>query len=127
MNMFKNVGQFEPDSLIASADFPILKEGIGLKANQGVLKRGTLIAKGNNGAGYIAGKDVSPVTTTIFGILTDDVDTGNEDSVTNIPATCYITGVFNKEAIQLHGEALISTYADDMRKLSLFTKSVQNY
>ena len=38
MKMFEKIGEFKPDSLIASADFPILKEGIGLKAGQGILK-----------------------------------------------------------------------------------------
>ena len=54
MKMFEKIGEFKPDSLIASADFPILKEGIGLKAGQGILKRGSLIVKAED-AGYIAG------------------------------------------------------------------------
>ena len=36
MNMFEKTGEFKPDSLIVSPDFPILKEGIGLKAGYGV-------------------------------------------------------------------------------------------
>ena len=32
MKMFEKTGEFKPDSLIVSPDFPILKEGIGLKA-----------------------------------------------------------------------------------------------
>ena len=34
MGMFEQIGEFTPDSLIASPDFPILKEGIGLKPGQ---------------------------------------------------------------------------------------------
>ena len=37
MNMFEQTGKFKPDSLIAGNEFPIMKEGIGLKAVQGVL------------------------------------------------------------------------------------------
>ena len=56
--MFEQTGEFTPDSLIASADFPILKEGIGLKAGQGILKRGSLIIRSEK-AGYIAGATIT--------------------------------------------------------------------
>ena len=49
MKMFEQIGEFTPDSLITSEDFSILKEGIGLKAGQGVLKRGSLIVKSEIG------------------------------------------------------------------------------
>lgn len=39
MGMFEQTGEFNPDSLIAGNEFPILTDGIGLKAGQGVLKR----------------------------------------------------------------------------------------
>ena len=58
MKMFEQTGEFTPDSLIASADFPILKEGIGLKAGQGILKRGSLIIRSEK-AGYIAGATIT--------------------------------------------------------------------
>ena len=58
MKMFEKTGEFKPDSLIVSPDFPIVKEGIGLKAGYGVLKRGSLIMKGADKAGYIAGTTV---------------------------------------------------------------------
>ena len=54
MNLFEQIGEFKPDSLIAGNSFPIMKEGIGLKAGQGILKRGSLIMKCADGAGYIA-------------------------------------------------------------------------
>ena len=69
MQLFnKNEGTFTPDALIVSPDFPILTGGIGLKRGQGVLKRGTVIMKGTDKNGYIAGTTVSSVTTkaTIF-------------------------------------------------------------
>ena len=43
MGLYEKVGEFTPDSLFASPDYPVLKEGIGLKKGQGVLKRGSLI------------------------------------------------------------------------------------
>lgn len=137
MKMYEQIGEFKPDSLIASADFPILKEGIGLKAGQGLLKRGSLIIKADN-AGYIAGttrttgsgetEKTEELTGKIFGILTDDMDTGDDDSKDNIPATCYQTGIFNRDAVIVTGEdATIDKYEDDMRDVSLFLRNVQNY
>ena len=84
MNMFEQTGEFKPDSLIAGNEFPIMKEGIGLKAGQGVLKRGSLIMKCADKAGYIAGSAVtvtvgegenaqtSNAEMKVFGILTDE-------------------------------------------------------
>ena len=137
MKMYEQIGEFKPDSLIASADFPILKEGIGLKAGQGLLKRGSLIIKADN-AGYIAGttrttgsgetEKMEELTGKIFGILTDDMDTGDDNSKDNIPATCYQTGIFNRDAVIVTGEdATIDKYEDDMRDVSLFLRNVQNY
>lgn len=133
MNMFEKTGTFTPDSLIASNEFPILKEGIGLKAGQGVLKRGSLIIKATTGgAGYIAGTKASEGTTDIegkiFGILADDADTGTDATAANIPAICYQTGIFNPSAVIVTGEGVtVNKYKDDMRGLSLFLRSVQEY
>lgn len=139
MNMFEKIGEFTPDSLIVSDNFPILKEGIGLKAGQGVLKRGSLIMK-CAGAGYIAGTVVTVKTgegdsaeTTeaemkVFGILTDDTDTGTDVAAANIPAVCYQTGAFNRAAVIVSGEnATVDTYEDDMKAVSLFLRNVQKY
>ena len=130
MKMFEQIGEFTPDSLITSEDFSILKEGIGLKAGQGVLKRGSLIVKSEK-AGYLAG--TADIEGKIFGILTDDTDTGTDVAGDNIPAVCYHTGVFNRDAVIVTGtdesgkNATVDKYEDDMRDVSLFLRNVQNY
>ncbi len=125
MNMFKQIGEFTPDSLIVSDDFPSLKVGIGLKAGQGVLKRGSLIVRAEK-AGYIAG--TADIEGKIFGILTDDTDTGSDAAADNIPAVCYQTGAFNRSAVIVAGEgASVDSYEDDMRAVSLFLRDVQKY
>ncbi len=137
MKMFEKIGEFKPDSLIASGDFPILKEGIGLKAGQGILKRGSLIVRAED-AGYIAGathttgsgeeEKTEEVSGKIFGILTDDTDTGSDASKGNIPAVCYQTGIFNRDVVIVAGEdATVDKYEDEMRVVSLFLRNVQNY
>lgn len=126
MEMFKKTGEFTPDSLIVSPDYPILKEGIGLKAGQGVLKRGSLIMKGTDKAGYIAGTAGEGLK--LFGILTDETDTGSDSTAENIPAVVYQSGEFNREAVLVSGEgAAVDTYEDDLKGIGIYLRSVQNY
>lgn len=140
MNLFEQTGTFKPDSLIAGNEFPIMKEGIGLKAGQGILKRGSLIMKCADGAGYIAGTVVTVTTgegasaTTetakmkVFGILTDDCDTGTDVSADNIPVVCYQTGEMNREAVIVSGEgATVETYESDMKKVGIYLRNIQKY
>lgn len=140
MNMFEQTGEFKPDSLIAGNEFPIMKEGIGLKAGQGVLKRGSLIMKCADKAGYIAGSAVavtvgegenaqtSNAEMKVFGILTDECDTGTDTSADNIPAVCYQTGEFNRAAVIVSGEgAAVENYEDDMKCVGIYLRGVQNY
>lgn len=140
MKMFEKTGEFKPDSLIVSPDFPILKEGIGLKAGYGVLKRGSLIMKGADKAGYIAGTVVTvkegegeSATTSnmemkIFGILADDTDTGTDKTADNIPAVAYQSGEFNRGAVIVSGEGVtVDTFEDDLKGINIYLRSVQNY
>lgn len=140
MNTFEQIGEFKPDSLIAGNEFPIMKEGIGLKAGYGVLKRGSLIMKGADKTGYVAGtvvevtKGEGESTTTsnmemkVFGILTDDTDTGTDASADNIPAVCYQTGEYNRAAVIVSGKGTtVENYEDDMKCVGIYLRSVQNY
>ena len=140
MKMYEQIGEFTPDSLIVSPDFPILKKGIGLKPGYGVLKRGSLIAKAADGSGYLAGTEVTVTTgegdgakteaveMSVFGILTDDTDTGTDKTATdNIPAVVYQTGEFNPEAVKVSSGATVGEFEDEMKKISIFLRAVQNY
>ena len=123
--MIEQTGEFRPDSLIASLDFPILTAGIGLKAGQGVLERGSLIIEADK-TGYIAG--TAGVSGEIAGILTDKFDTGEDSSTDNIPATVYQSGIFNRAAVIVSGEdAGIETYESDMKKVNIYLRNVQKY
>lgn len=126
MKMYEQIGEFTPDSLIVSPDFPILKSGIGLKPGYGILKRGSLIVKAADGSGYLAGTEAAE--TSVFGILTDDTDTGTDKTVTdNIPAVVYQTGEFNPEAVKVAAGATVGEFEDEMKKISIFLRAVQNY
>ena len=126
MEMYKKVGDFKPDSLIVSPDYPILKEGIGLKAGQGVLKRGSLIMKGTDKTGYIAGTAGEGLK--MFWILADENETGTDNTADNIPVIVYQSGEFNREAVFVSGEgATVDTYEDDLKGINIYLRSVQNY
>ena len=140
MKLFEEIRTFRPDSLIAGNEFPILKEGIGLKAGQGILNRGSLIMKGTDKAGYLAGSIVkvkngegesaskTEMNLEVFGILTDDCDTGTDASADNIPAVCYQTGEYNREAVIVSGEgATVETYESDMKKVGIYLRNIQKY
>lgn len=122
MNLYKEIGEFKPDSLIVSNEFPILKEGCGLKQGQKVLKRGSLIVKDESGKFVIAPQDNETVS--VFGILADDIDTGDagEESV---PAVCYVTGIFNPESVIVGESATVTDYQDALRAVSIFLRPVQ--
>ncbi|MDE7339726.1 MAG: hypothetical protein K2N80_04075 [Lachnospiraceae bacterium] len=133
--MYEQIGEFKPDSLIAGNEFPIMKEGIGLKAGQGILKRGSLIIKDADKTGYIAGQtqttgnaeseQTETIAGSVFGILTDDIDTGTDASADNIPVVCYQTGEFNREAVFVSGEAAVENYEDDMKRMGIYLRGVQ--
>ena len=134
-----NEGTFTPDSLIVSPDFPVLKEGIGLKPGQGTLKRGTIICKGTDGSGYIAGKTVTVssgdgetgsrsttnMTMKVFGILTDDTETGDKAEGDDIPAVVYTTGIFNRAALSVYTEAAVATFEDELKGIGIHLRNVQ--
>ena len=61
-----------------------------MKAGQGVLKRGSLIVKSEK-AGYLAG--TADIEGKIFGILTDDTDTG-ADAPATYPGRVLSDGEF---------------------------------
>ena len=139
MQMFVNEGTFTPDSLIVSPDSPVLKEGIGLKPGQGTLKRGTIICKGTDGSGYIAGKTVTVssgdgetgsgsttnMTMKVFGILTDDTETGDKAEGDDIPAVVYTTGIFNRAALSVYTEAAVATFEDELKGIGIHLRNVQ--
>ncbi len=139
MKMFEQAGEFKPDSLIAGNEFPILTEGIGLKAGYGLLKRGTLVMKGSDKAGYAAGTDPqltvgegeNDVTTDmemkVFGILTDDFDTGTDKTADNIPATAYQTGMFNRAAIIIGEGGSAEDHEDNLNQIGIYLQGVRNY
>lgn len=100
----ENLGAVGFDNLINSVSPPADVFGVDVKGGQGVLKRGTLLASGDNGMTMIA----TATTGKANCILSDDVDTGGAGTVTGV---AYRTGHFNGNAL-IVAEGYTITAAD---------------
>lgn len=153
MELFQKEGEFVPDDLISGDKKGMLTRGITLAAGQGILKRGTLLARNENDLGVVFGAaedsgaeakngqtgETTTETTTVetktvetktaavmlpSGILTDDTDTGEDSSGENVIATEYITGVFNPDAITVEEGTDVRDYTETLRTLGIFFEEV---
>lgn len=122
-NLYSEIGQYTPDNLIAGHEIPILSKGITLAKNQGVVKRGTIV-------GIITATELAvPVdnaatdgSETPYGILTDDVDTGDGSAVDDFITTAYVSGLFNSNALIFGGDDTVADHEAKLRELGIFLK-----
>ena len=122
--LFKECGQFEPDSLIASSKIPVTAKGITIVAGAGQLKRGTVLGINSDGKYDVTGKADGDGKVACDCILADDVDaSGTEDVITS----AYDTGKFNKNALIVAEGSDVETYETELRKLGIFMAAVQEY
>ena len=101
-DLVRQVGNSPVDNLINSTTPPAITTGIRVRANQGVLRRGTVmsISSLNNEMVVLGRNAAGGETLTPNCILTDPVDTGTGAAV---PSTAYRTGHFNRQALITHG------------------------
>lgn len=88
----ENLGAVGSDNLINGVNPPAEVFSVELAANQGVLKRGTLLATAEGGMVKITAETTGKANA----VLADDVDTGNGDTVV---AVAYRTGHFNTNSL----------------------------
>lgn len=88
----ENLGAVGFDNLINGVNPPAEVFSVELAAKQGVLKRGTLLAKADGGMVKIS----ADTTGKANAVLADDVDTGSGDAVF---AVAYRTGHFNTNSL----------------------------
>lgn len=80
------------DNLIAGVYPPTEVFSVKLKAGQGVLKRGTILAEGDSGLEFMGESNTGKANA----VLAEDVDTGSDEAVVGI---AYRTGHFNANAL----------------------------
>lgn len=97
MRADQQIGICKADNLIISGKFQRDTMSVTIASGQGVLSRGTVVAKSSESRKcVILGTAASEgETLTPYGIICDEVDATSADAVT----TAYRTGNFNKEAL----------------------------
>lgn len=130
-NLYKTVGEFTPDKLIASMFVPLIAKGITVAKGEGILKRGTLLGVANDKTykrtdttetiGEGGGAEVKTIGADC--ILCDDVDATDAEVVT----TAYVSGEFNRDAVILPEGKKIEDHETELRKLGLLMRHVQEY
>mgnify|MGYP000339908915 CR=1 FL=1 len=130
-NLYKEIGNFTPDKLIAGNAIPLTAKGITVAKGQGVLKRGTLLGIAHDKTHkqtdttetYEGGSGSQTDTIGVDCILCEDVDATDRAVITS----GYATGEFNSGAIILPAEKHVETHEQELRKLGLYIKPVQEY
>ncbi len=87
----ETIAEMEYDQLLKGGVHPVDTFGIDLKAGQGVLERGTVLAPSSTGPMVILG---TSTTGDANCILCEDVDTGTSTSADPIPTVAYSAGEF---------------------------------
>lgn len=133
-NLYENLGTVEYDKLFVEntpdADVVTVK----LAANQGVLKRGTLLSGTPGGNFSIVSKaladtvtvadssgTINPVTAYV---LADETDTGTSDPVV---AIAYRTGHFNRAALVLSSYTLTAADEEFLRGKGILLSDALDY
>lgn len=105
------IGERKADNLIANINIPLHTQGITLAADQGVLKRGTVLT---------ADGKIMASGLTAHGILCDDADTATETV-----AEVYVSGCFNKGAlIVADGYALAAADVLALRNGGIYVENI---
>jgi len=95
----ENLGGVRPDNLIAASYPPADVFSVQLAAGQGILERGTLLARKDDGTMEMIGTDT---TGKANAVLSDPVDTGDDEGEA-LPGIAYRTGHFNTNRLIVAG------------------------
>lgn len=114
----ETLGHVGPDNLIADMYPPTDVFSVKLKAGQGELQRGTLLAAGSDGS-------MVKISTTTTGkanaVLSDPVDTGDTEGEA-VPGIAYRTGHFNtNQLIVAEGYEITAADKEALRVAGILT------
>ena len=119
-NLRSKAGEYVPDNLIADVSFPVQVGSVKLAGGQGNLLRGTVVGKNPTGLFVMAD---SAQNITADAILTDDIDTGVEDSG-DVVTTAYVSGPFNRNALIFGGSDESEKHEETLRTKGIYLKVV---
>lgn len=136
-NLVNKTGERGQDNLIAALFPRALTMGVKIAAGEGLLKRGTLLSRKDDGTYVICGKTVTAgegesATTTTYSdpgaVLAADVDAGGTDATVAVAAVAYSSGNFNPDAVSVAANyTLTAADKDGLRKYNIvFTDMMEN-
>jgi hypothetical protein len=121
--LHETLGQSTPDNLFAGHEIPVIVKGVTLAKNQGILKRGTVVAVITaSGLAKPVDRSKADGTQIPFGILTDTVDTGSGAALTDYKTTAYVTGLFNSKALIFGGTDTVAHHEAKLRDSGIHLK-----
>ncbi|WP_069997759.1 head decoration protein [Cellulosilyticum sp. I15G10I2] len=117
-DMFSKAGEYNPVSIIAGNQVPLLPEGVTLAMGTGILSAGTVIALlTTDKTGKVVDSTKTDGTEKPYGILTDDV-TLSETETTE--ATVYVSGYFKSDALIFGGTDTAAIHKATLRTLGIY-------
>lgn len=121
MNLINtNAGEVSYNNLINDTSIPVLTKSVKLKANQGVILKGTVLGViSADGLAVPVDSSKADGSERADCILTDDIDTGTADPVVT---TAYSSGLFNSKALIVGGSDTVETHERELRTLGIFLK-----
>ncbi len=117
----EDIATIEYDNLFYSDDVKAIPAGVTVASGQGVLKRGTLLAKTSENKMVVLGSDEGAVADCV---LTDEVDATTADA----DAIAYIQGDFNiNELIVAEGYTISQADKDTLRTKNILIGRTLGY
>ncbi len=98
-NAYEKLGACTFDNLIAGNTIPIMTQSATIKAGEGQLVRGTVLAAGSDGKLKQLATESAGASEVPYGILCDNVD-ATSDAVAEV----YVSGQFNANALVTKAE-----------------------
>lgn len=116
-----------PDKLIIDSKHPIDVKVVKIKANQGTVKRGTVLSLTNTNEYVVFGTAlVNPQTSSKANcVVAEDIDTTSTDATVSVQV--YISGSLNKNVLIVKdGSSLAASDIEDLRNAGIFVSSSIN-
>lgn len=122
---YEVIGTNNSDKLIAGQDIPILTFGVLIKTGQGVLVRGSVIGiETATGKGILCDANAADGSQVAKYIL---VQEGVDTSTSDVYATCYKSGIFNRKALTFGTNGAPTTLDDDLRNVNIHLRDELAY
>jgi hypothetical protein len=123
-NLFETQTPADTISLLAGVEGREIKVGVMLAAGQGVLTRGSIIARKDSDKNWTL-LEAAPTDTDRVAVLGTSVDTGAGGSTEDQLVDAFLSGLFNRAAISLGGHTeLTADIEEALREKGIFMDCV---